>query len=60
VYFSNLDENQSPAMGVGRGGQGGFGSLGFEISARKGKKVVFLVSSEKKQFSPLLAPLEKF
>ena len=45
-------------MGVGRKGQGG--KTPFWILKFSAKKVVFLVLSGKKQFSLLLAPLEKF
>jgi len=41
-------------MGFGRGNRGAKARLKLST-----KKVVFLVSSEKKFFSPLLAPLEK-
>jgi len=43
-------------MGVGR--WAGLAPLDFEIFSNK--KVVFLLSSGKKQISPLLTPLEKF
>ena len=43
-------------MGVGRGGREDFAPFAFENFT---KKVVFLVSSGKKQISPLLAPLQK-
>jgi len=45
------------AMGVGRRGRGQ-GLLGFWKCQQK--RVIFLVSSGKKQISPLLDPLEKF
>jgi len=44
-------------MGVRRGWQGGLTTVFGKFQQ---KKVVFLVSSGKKQILPLLAPLEKF